>query len=128
VKENAKSKKLLTPNIQEIQDTMKSPNLRIIGIEESEDSHLKEPVNIFNKICWELKRGPGKRRRIDLHPRQSSTYTLARQAWEGCHTLSTQSRVGIQAFDPLFGGEQGAAQPGSPRVTFLNPRGYRREV
>ena len=40
VKENAKCKKLLTQeqNIQEIQDTMRRPNLRIIGIEESEDS------------------------------------------------------------------------------------------
>jgi hypothetical protein len=37
VKENAKSKKLLTQNIQEIQDTMSRPNLRIIGIEQSED-------------------------------------------------------------------------------------------
>ena len=37
VKENAKSKKLLTQNIPEIQDTMRRQNLRIIGIEESED-------------------------------------------------------------------------------------------
>jgi hypothetical protein len=36
VKENAKCKKLLTPNIQEIQDTMRRPNLRITGIEERE--------------------------------------------------------------------------------------------
>jgi uncharacterized coiled-coil protein SlyX len=50
VKENAKCKKLLTQNIQEIQDTMKRPNLRIIGIEETEDSQIKRPVNIFNKI------------------------------------------------------------------------------
>jgi hypothetical protein len=50
VKENIKSKKLLNQNIQEIQDTMRRPNPRIIGIEEREDSQLKEPVNIFNKI------------------------------------------------------------------------------
>ena len=31
VKENAKSKKLLTQNIQEIQDTRRRPNLRIIA-------------------------------------------------------------------------------------------------
>jgi hypothetical protein len=31
-------------------DTMRRPNLRIIGIEESEDSQIKEPENIFNKI------------------------------------------------------------------------------
>ena len=36
VKENVKSNKLLTQNIQEIWDTMKRPNLRIIGIEEVE--------------------------------------------------------------------------------------------
>jgi chromosome segregation ATPase len=50
VKENTKDKKLLSQNIQEIQDTMRRPNLKIIGIEESEDSQLKGPVNIFNKI------------------------------------------------------------------------------
>ena len=44
------AKKLLTQNIQEIQDTMRRPNLMIIGIEEREDSQLKGPVNIFNKI------------------------------------------------------------------------------
>ena len=32
---------------------MKRPNLRIIGIEECEDSQLKGPVNIFNKIIEE---------------------------------------------------------------------------
>jgi uncharacterized coiled-coil protein SlyX len=53
VKENAKSKKLLTQNIQKIQDTIRRPNIRIIGIEESEDSQLKGPVNIFNKILKE---------------------------------------------------------------------------
>jgi hypothetical protein len=37
----SKSKKLITQNIQEIQDTMKKPNLRIIGIEESEATKLK---------------------------------------------------------------------------------------
>ena len=33
VKENAKCKKILTQNIQEIQDTMRKPNLKIIGID-----------------------------------------------------------------------------------------------
>jgi hypothetical protein len=35
---------------QEIQDTMRRPNLRIIGIEECEDPQLKGPVNLFNKL------------------------------------------------------------------------------
>ena len=53
VKENTKCKKLLTQNIQEIQDTMKRSNLRIIGMEEGEDSQHKGPKNIFNKIIEE---------------------------------------------------------------------------
>jgi hypothetical protein len=32
---------------------MRSPNLRIIGIEESEDSQLNGPENIFNTIIEE---------------------------------------------------------------------------
>ena len=32
---------------------MRNPNLRIIGIEENEDSQLKGPINIFNKIVEE---------------------------------------------------------------------------
>ena len=32
---------------------MKRPNLRIIGIEEGEDSLFKSPENIFNKIIEE---------------------------------------------------------------------------
>jgi hypothetical protein len=53
IKENAKCKKILIQNIQEIQDTMRRANLRIIGIEESKYSQIKGPVNIFNKIIWE---------------------------------------------------------------------------
>ena len=53
VKDNAKCKKLVSQNIQEIQDTMRRPNLRIIGIDESEDLQLKGPANIFNKIMEE---------------------------------------------------------------------------
>jgi hypothetical protein len=51
IKENAKCK-ILTQNIQEIQDTMRRPNLRIIGIQEK-DFQLKGPVNIFNIIIEE---------------------------------------------------------------------------
>jgi predicted ribosome quality control (RQC) complex YloA/Tae2 family protein len=41
IKENANCKKILTQNIQIIQDTMRRPNLRIIGIDENEDFQLK---------------------------------------------------------------------------------------
>ncbi|KAL6088545.1 hypothetical protein STEG23_002640 [Scotinomys teguina] len=53
VKENTKAKKVVTQNIQEIWDTIKRPNLRIIGIEEGEEYHLKGTENIFNKIIEE---------------------------------------------------------------------------
>jgi hypothetical protein len=53
IKENENFKKILTQNIQEIHDTRKRPNLRIIGIDENEDFQLKGPVNIFNKIIEE---------------------------------------------------------------------------
>jgi hypothetical protein len=53
IKENAKYKKILTQNTQEIHDTVRRPNLRLIGTDENEDFQLKGPVNIFNKIIKE---------------------------------------------------------------------------
>jgi hypothetical protein len=53
IKENEKCKKILTQNIQETQDTMRRPNLQIIGIDENEDFQLKGPANIFKKIIEE---------------------------------------------------------------------------
>jgi hypothetical protein len=53
VKENAKFKKILTQTIKEIQDTMRRPNLWIIGVDENEDFQLKGPENIFNKTIEE---------------------------------------------------------------------------
>jgi hypothetical protein len=40
VKENGKCKKIVTQNIQEIQETMRRPNLRLICIEKSEQTKL----------------------------------------------------------------------------------------
>ena len=53
VKENGKSNKFSAQNIQEIWDTIKKPNLRIIGIEEGKELQIKGPENIFNKIIEE---------------------------------------------------------------------------
>ena len=53
VKENTKCKKLLTQNIKKIQDTMKRPNLRTIGIEADEESQLKGSKAIFSKTIEE---------------------------------------------------------------------------
>ena len=52
-REDAKNKKLLTHNVQEIQDTMRRPNLRIIRIEEGKEYQLRGTVNTFNKIIEE---------------------------------------------------------------------------
>ena len=49
IKENTQCKNILTQNIQEIQDTMRRPNLLII-VDENEEFQLKGPANIFNKI------------------------------------------------------------------------------
>ena len=51
-KENIKSNKFFTQNIQEIWHTMKRANLRIIGVEEKE-LQLNGTENIFNKIIEE---------------------------------------------------------------------------
>ena len=53
VDENIKWKKFLNQNIQEILDTMKRQSLRIIGVEECEQSKFKGSENIFNKIIEE---------------------------------------------------------------------------
>ena len=46
IKEQNKSNKFLTQNVQEIWATVKKANLRIIGVEEGEDLQLKGPENI----------------------------------------------------------------------------------
>jgi hypothetical protein len=53
IKEKEKCKNILTQSIQKIQDTMRRPNLRIIGINENDYVSLKGPVNTFNKIIEE---------------------------------------------------------------------------
>jgi hypothetical protein len=53
IKENAKCKKILSQKIQEVQYTMRRPNLQIIGVDENEDFQLIGPANILNKIIEE---------------------------------------------------------------------------
>ena len=53
IKENSKSNKFSSQNIQEILDTIKRSNLRIIGVEEREELQIKGPENIVNKIIEE---------------------------------------------------------------------------
>ena len=53
IKENAKCKKILSQNIQQFQNSLRKPNLGIIGVDENEDFQLKGTANIFNKIIEE---------------------------------------------------------------------------
>jgi uncharacterized coiled-coil protein SlyX len=53
IEENAKCKKILNQNIQEIKDIMRRPNLWIIGVDENEDFQCKGPANNLNKIIEE---------------------------------------------------------------------------
>ena len=50
IKENKKHKRILIQNIQEIQDTMRRPNLKIIGVDENEDFQLKGQVISSTKL------------------------------------------------------------------------------
>ena len=85
VKENAKCKNLLTPNIQEIQDTMRRPNLKIIGIEESEDPQLKGPVNVFNKIVKENFPNLKKEMPMNIHETYRTLNSLDQKRTSLCH-------------------------------------------
>jgi archaeosine-15-forming tRNA-guanine transglycosylase len=40
-------------NMQELSDSIKRPNLRIMGIEEEEEEQAKGISNVFNKIITE---------------------------------------------------------------------------
>jgi chromosome segregation ATPase len=53
IKENAKCKKILSQNIQEIEDTMRRPNLGKWEKMRMKIFQLKGPANIFNKIIEE---------------------------------------------------------------------------
>ena len=76
----------------------------------------------------------GKRGEEKPTPRESFTYSLVCQAWESCHTLSTQPWVGIQASDPMDEGwTRGSLQnQKGPKVTPCSPglweKGLREET
>ena len=85
IKKNAKCKKILTQNIQEIQDTTRRTNLRIISIEESKDSQLKGPVNIFNKIIQENFPNLKKEMPINLQESYRTPTRLDQKMNYSCH-------------------------------------------
>jgi len=86
VKENVKRKKLLVQNIWEIQDSMRS-NLRIIGIEKSEDFQIKGPVNIFNKIIEENFPNRKKEMPINIQEAYRTPNRLDQKRKSFCHII-----------------------------------------
>jgi hypothetical protein len=89
IKENAKCKKLQTPNIQEIKDTMRRPNIRIIGIEESKYSKFKGPINIFNKIMEENYPNLKKERSMNIQEAYRTPNRLDQKRNSFCHIIIT---------------------------------------
>jgi len=92
VKDNVKQKKLLAQNIQEIQDTMKRSNLRIIDIKKSdikksEVSQLKGPVNIFNKIIKENFPNLKKEMPINIQEAYRTPNRLDQKINSPCHII-----------------------------------------
>jgi hypothetical protein len=87
VRENTKRKKLLTQNIQEIQVTIRRPNIRIIDIEESKDSQLKGPVNIFNKIIEENFPNLKKKMPMNIQEAYRTPNRLYQKRNSSCHII-----------------------------------------
>jgi hypothetical protein len=73
-----------------MQDTMRRPNLRIIGIEESEDSQLKGPENIFNKIIEENLPNLKKEMPMNIQEAYKTPNRLDQKRNSSCHiTIKT---------------------------------------
>jgi predicted phage tail protein len=91
IKENAKCKKTLTQNIQEIQDTIRRQNLRIIGVDENEWRNSSRHIiirttNALNKdriLKGEREKGQVtyKGKPIRITPDFSPETMKARRAW-----------------------------------------------
>jgi hypothetical protein len=56
------------------------------------------------KYVGKLKGGPEEEGEEKLTPCQSFTYSQVNEAWESCHTPSSQPWEGIQASDIFFRG------------------------
>jgi hypothetical protein len=69
---------------------MKRPNLRIIGIEESEDFQLKGPVNIFNKIIEENFPNLKKEMPMNIQEAYRTPNSLDQKRNSSCHIIKHQ--------------------------------------
>jgi hypothetical protein len=75
------------------------PNLRIIGIEENEDSQIQEPLNIFNKIVEENYPNLKKKMHINIQEAYRTGNRLDQKRNSSCHiiikTPNTQNKERI---------------------------------
>jgi chromosome segregation ATPase len=119
VKENEKCIKLLTQNIQEIKDTMRRPNPRIISIEESEESQLKGTVNIFNKIIEENFPSLKKEMPMNIQEAYRTLNRLDQKRNSSCHIISkTQNAQNKESILKAVRGKSQVIYKGRPiRIT-----------
>jgi predicted ribosome quality control (RQC) complex YloA/Tae2 family protein len=87
LKENEKCKKILTQNIQEIQNTMRKPNLRKIGVHENEDFQLKGPATIVNKIIKENIPNLKKEMPMNIQEAYRTRNRLDKKRYSSCHII-----------------------------------------
>jgi hypothetical protein len=66
---------------------MRTPNLRIIGLEESEDSQIKGPANIFNKIIEENFPNLKKEMPMNIQETYRSPNRLDQKRNSSCHII-----------------------------------------
>jgi hypothetical protein len=72
---------------------MRRPNLRIIGIEEGEDSQLKGPVNIFNKIIKENFPNLKKEMPVNIQEAYRTPNRLDQKRNSSCHIIIKTSNA-----------------------------------
>jgi len=72
---------------------MRRSNLRIIGIEESEDSQLKGPVNIFNKIIEENFPNLKKEMLINIQEAYRTPNRLDQKRNSSCHIIDKKHQM-----------------------------------
>ena len=73
-------------NTQEIWDTMKRPNIRIIGIE-GEETQLKNSENVFNKVIKENSLNLNNHMYIKIHEAYRTTNRLGQRRKSPQHII-----------------------------------------
>jgi hypothetical protein len=78
---------LLLNLLLEMQDTMRRPNLKIIGIDENEDFQHKGPVNVFNKIIEENFSNLKKEMSMNIQEAYKTPNRMNKKRNSSCHII-----------------------------------------